>query len=226
MGLPLYRLCWHLFNLNRKAVLSWLSNKSKNPPPPPRQAFAIARAKQKTHEIIVSLTNNSIESHRVYTGTGFPTLSSKDNDVATTLPFTYKPFLESLKKIKLDAKEVVLSVFPVEWFGEKGNEKRVVMVMGFYKDGSANIWARPIEGITIRVDLDKMAIDEYSDYEVLPMPKVEGTEYQAKKLKPPFAAHVYPISVVQPGGPSFKINGHEIRLVNENNTSTSTPPKP
>ncbi|GFZ14101.1 amine oxidase 1 [Actinidia rufa] len=87
----------------------------------------------------------------------------------------------------------------------------MVSVLGFYKDGSVNIWVRPIEGITVIVDLDKVAVVEYSDYEVLPLPKAMGTEYQAaSEIKPPFPIPVKPITLVQPDGPSFKINGQQI----------------
>ncbi|PSR92695.1 Primary amine oxidase [Actinidia chinensis var. chinensis] len=86
----------------------------------------------------------------------------------------------------------------------------MVSVLGFYKDGSVNIWVRPIEGITVIVDVDKVAVVEYSDYEVLPLPKAMGTEYQASEIKPPFPIPVKPITLVQPDGPSFKINGQQI----------------
>ena len=86
-----------------------------------------------------------------------------------------------------------------------------VKVLFFYKGGTPNVWVRPIEGVAVLVDLDKMVIVKYSDSEVVPIPKAEGTEYRGSKLRPPFAAETKPITVVQPHGPSFKINGHTIR---------------
>ena len=86
-----------------------------------------------------------------------------------------------------------------------------VKVLFFYKGGTPNVWVRPIEGVAGLVDLDKMVIVKYSDSEVVPIPKAEGTEYRGSKMRPPLAAETKPITVVQPHGPSFMINGHTIR---------------
>nr|POE92765.1 primary amine oxidase [Quercus suber] len=103
-------------------------------------------------------------------------------------------------------KDVVPAVFTVGWYGEKSMSGRVVKVLFFYKGGSPNVWVRPIVGIAVLVDLDKMVIVKYSDSEAVPIPKAEGTEYRGSKMRPPFAAETKPITVVQPHGPSFKIN--------------------
>ncbi|KAA8527591.1 hypothetical protein F0562_034694 [Nyssa sinensis] len=55
-----------------------------------------------------------------------------------------------------------------------------------------------------------MAIVEYSDRQVVPVPKAKGTEYRATELKPPFVAETKPITIVQPEGPTFKIDGQQI----------------
>ncbi|KAA8527598.1 hypothetical protein F0562_035007 [Nyssa sinensis] len=122
---------------------------------------------------------------------------------------SHTPFIESINQRRLDIKEVDFGVFTVGWFGEKGQGRRMVSILSFYKDGSPNIWVRPIEGITMLVDLDKMSIIEYSDRQVVPVPKAEGTDYRASELKPPFAAQTKPITIIQPDGPSFKIDGQE-----------------
>uniref|UniRef100_A0A5B6YSV5 Amine oxidase n=1 Tax=Davidia involucrata TaxID=16924 RepID=A0A5B6YSV5_DAVIN len=204
-------LSFHYIGLHepsKQAVLSWLSSSRKKPPC--RQAFIISRAIEHTYEIIVSLTSHSIVSYRIYNGTGFPMITSEENVAAIALPVSYPPYIESINKRGLDMKEVEFLLFTVGWFGEKGRERRMGTILSYCKDGSPNIWVRPIEGITMLVDLDKMAIVEYSDRQVVPVPKAKGTDYRASELKPPFAAQTKPITIVQPDGPSFKIDGQEI----------------
>ncbi|KAK7842436.1 primary amine oxidase [Quercus suber] len=90
--------------------------------------------------------------------------------------------------------DVVPAVFTVGWYGEKSMSGRVVKVLFFYKGGSPNVWVRPIVGIAVLVDLDKMVIVKYSDSEAVPIPKAEGTEYRGSKMRPPFAAETKPIT--------------------------------
>ncbi|KAM7468242.1 hypothetical protein LguiB_015804 [Lonicera macranthoides] len=199
----------------KKIVLSWLKNPEKKSQTP-RQAFIVARAVSITYEITVSLTHGSVKSYRAYNGTGYPTIGMEETNKALALPLKYPPFLISIKKRGLDLNEVVFSVFSIGWFGVKSEEgnKRVVSLLSFYKEESVNVWVRPIEGIRIIVDLDNMMIVEYDDTEVLPLPKAEGTDYRASQMKPPFVAQTKPISVVQPQGHTFEINGQEISWAN------------
>lgn len=74
-----------------------------------------------------------------------------------------------------------------------------------------NLYMRPIEGITVTVDLDTMEIVRYHDRLVIPVPKAEGTDYRESEQKPPFVPYVKSITVVQPEGPSLSIDGNTIR---------------
>ncbi|KAM7468243.1 hypothetical protein LguiB_015805 [Lonicera macranthoides] len=192
----------------KENVLSWLKN-PKTKSEPPRRAYIVARDGSQTYQINVSLTHGSVESYQVYNGSGFPTITSEENKEALALLQKYQPYLNSIKKRGLDVNEVVLSVFSIGWYGDRQG-KRLVRVLSFYKDGSPNVWVRPIEGVSVLVDLDKMGIVEYEDAEVHILPKVEGTDYRASQMKPPFVAQTKPITVFQPHGPSFKIDGQEI----------------
>ena len=195
---------------DKPIILSWLSNpKSK---PPPRRAFVITRLNKQSHEIIVDLSTRVIVSDKVYHGHGYPLLTLNEQFVAVELPQTYEPFIESIKKRGLNLSEVVCSTFTVGWFGEL-KSKRLLKLLCFYIDGTVNLYARPVEGITLVVDLDKMKIVEYNDRLIVPVPKAEGTEYRESKQKPPFGPHLNGAALVQPNGPGFKIDGHTVRSV-------------
>ena len=83
----------------------------------------------------------------------------------------------------------------------------------FYTDGTANLYMRPIEGVTIVVDLDDMKIIEYYDRLMVPVPEAEGTEYRLSKQNPPFGPPLNGVSAMPPDGPGFKIDGHNVRFV-------------
>ena len=73
------------------------------------------------------------------------------------------------------------------------------------------MYMRPLEGVTATVDLEEMKIIGFWDRLTVPMPKAEGTDYRESEQKPPFLPPLKKIIVVQPDGPSFKIDGHKVR---------------
>ena len=85
-------------------------------------------------------------------------------------------------------------------------------VLCFYVDGTVNLYVRPVEGITLVVDIDEMKIVEYYDRLIVLVPKAEGTEYRESKQKPPFGPHLNGADLVQPDGPGFKIDGHTVKI--------------
>jgi primary-amine oxidase len=210
-----YNLTFQYIGLDepdKPAVLSWLSNPASKPPP--RRAFVITRMERQSHEITVDLSTRSIVSDKVYSGHGYPLLTSNEQLVAgTKLPQTYEPFIESIKKRGLNFSDVVCSTYSIGWFGEV-KSKRVLKLLCFYIEGTVNLYLRPLEGITLMVDLDEMKIVEYFDRFIVPVPKAEGTEYRASKQKPPFGPRLNGAAIVQPDESGFEIDGHTVRLVN------------
>eukprot|EP00258_Populus_trichocarpa_P009350 XP_002315777.3 primary amine oxidase [Populus trichocarpa] len=196
----------------KTTVLSWLSKPSTKTLP--RRALVFTRVNEQTHEIIVDLTKRIIVYDEVYKGLGYPLLTADEQIAAIQLPLTYGPFIESAKKRDLNVSYVVCSTFTVGWFGGVERTKRVVKVQCFYNKGTVNLYLRPIEGIQIVVDLDKMKIVEYSDTFKIAVPKAEGTDYRFSKQKPPFGPRINGAAIMQTNGPGFEIDGHTIRWAN------------
>jgi primary-amine oxidase len=215
--LKLYKtnnLTFHYIGLHepdKHLIQSWLSSKTKTlQPPPPRQAFIIARFQKQSHEIIIDFSSHSIISTKIYKGQGYPMLTFGEQTIASQLPFSYKPFKDSLKKRGLNISNVLCATFTTGWFGTEIT-KRTVKVKCYYNNGSANLYVRPLEGFAAVVDLDEMKIISYSDRYVIPVPKAEGTEYRASKMIPPFGPKLKGIGVSQHDGPGFTIQGHSVR---------------
>ncbi|MGB7088162.1 MAG: tyramine oxidase, partial [Phormidesmis sp.] len=70
-------------------------------------------------------------------------------------------------------------------------------------------YARPIEGVIPVVDLNKMEVIRVEDYGVIPLPPNDGN-YTPEYVKN-YRQDLKPLEVVQPEGPSFEVNDHEIR---------------
>uniref|UniRef100_K3ZVL8 Amine oxidase n=1 Tax=Setaria italica TaxID=4555 RepID=K3ZVL8_SETIT len=183
----------------------------------PRRALVIARAGGQSHELRVEVTTNAssaatVLSHAVHRGAGFPILTLEEQFAAVALPPAYPPFVDSVRRRGLDMGDVLCAVFPVGWFGDTGPPERVAKMLCFLAGATANFYARPIEGVTMTVDLDRMAIVAYRDRVAYPVPKAEGTDYRAGKTGPPLAGpQPAPGVVVQPEGRGFHIDGNIVR---------------
>ncbi|KAJ6356445.1 hypothetical protein OIU78_004529 [Salix suchowensis] len=146
----------------------------------------------------------------IYKGPGYPLLTADEQVAAIQLPLTYGPFIESAKKRDLNVSYAVCSTFTVGWYGGAERTKRVVKVQCYYNKDTVNLYLRPIEGIQIVVDLDKMEIVEYSDTFKIPVPKADGTDYRFSEQKPPFGPRINGAAIMQTKGPGFEIDGHTI----------------
>ncbi|XP_051123928.1 primary amine oxidase-like [Andrographis paniculata] len=197
---------------DKSAVLRWLSD-PQSKPTPHRRAYAVVRTGTKSHDIVLDLDRNVVVSDNVYAGHGFPILTFAEQVASEELPKTYPPFIASMEKRGLLIDEVICGSFTVGWFGEE-TRRREVKLMCFYLNGTVNFYMRPIEGITIVVDLDEMRISGYRDRAVIPVPKADGKDYRESRQNPSFDNRFKSIATYQPDGPSFAINGSLVSWAN------------
>jgi primary-amine oxidase len=82
-----------------------------------------------------------------------------------------------------------------------------------------NGYARPVEGLITRVDLDSLEVTEVEDLADVPVPPRPGN-YSAAALRDPANAPYFadgprtdlrPLDIIQPNGPSFDLDGHHLR---------------
>lgn len=195
---------------DKEMVVSWQSGNQHNTFHVPRRAFAIVRVDSKSHEIVVDLKKNVILSDNVYDGNGYPMLNNEEQTMASDLPLKYEPFIASMAKRGLNLSEVLCEAFTMGWYGNE-NTKRVVHVMCYYVNGTINFYMRPIEGVKATVDLDEMKIVDYRDRLMVPIPKADGTDYRESKQNPPFDTRIKGMTIMQPDGPSFTLDGNRVR---------------
>ncbi|KAG0488726.1 hypothetical protein HPP92_007333 [Vanilla planifolia] len=194
-------------------VISWLATNSSLPP---RRAFAIVRAEKLTHELVVDIAGHSIASHRVHSGTSYPMFTVEEETTAGLLTLKYTPFVESVRRRGVALEDVVCTTYTRGWFGgeEAESSRRLAAVLCFVAGETANFYSRPLEGITVMVDLDDMVIAVYKDRFVVPLPGAAGTDYRASRQRPPYGPRGTPVVVFQPEGKGFSIDGHVIRWAN------------
>ncbi|KAJ8438227.1 hypothetical protein Cgig2_028130 [Carnegiea gigantea] len=111
-----------------------------------------------------------------------PPLTFEELFQASLLTQQYPQFIDSILKRGLNISEVSCLPLPVGWFGEVVM-RRQVKITCFYRNGTINIYVRPINGITVALDLELMNVAYYAGRFSSPMPKVEGTEYHDTPVK-------------------------------------------
>eukprot|EP00250_Pteridium_aquilinum_P021357 c25097_g18_i1 orf=270-2462(+) len=195
----------------KEDVLAWKAGD----PLLPRKASVIVMVDEAIYRMVVDLTSKTLESEEAYHGSGKPTLNFDDMNTATALPLQYPEFLESLKSRELDKKEVTCIPVSSGWYNIKEEEgKRLIKVQCYYAGGTGNFYMRPIEGITIVVDLDLRKVVRYIEHDNVPLPKAEGTDFRLSAQKAPMLKPLKTISLEQPDGPSFTVDGHNVKWAN------------
>ncbi|XVE81604.1 hypothetical protein DITRI_Ditri15bG0078400 [Diplodiscus trichospermus] len=190
---------------DKKDVLNWLSSNKQNKNVLSRQAKVVVRVGGETRELVVDLASGSIKSNHVYTGHGYPPFTFNELFQAGRLPLQYPKFKNSIMKRGLNLSEVSCVPLTVGWYGEKIT-KRALRVTCYYRGGSVNVYARPIEGISIFVDVESIQITMYIDRFRVPLAKAEGTDFRSNQ-----AADSVTCNSTEKG---FKLQGNNVNWAN------------
>ncbi|KAK6130275.1 hypothetical protein DH2020_035988 [Rehmannia glutinosa] len=200
-------LTFHFVDLEepeKHHVLKWLSSHKQNEPFPIRRANVVIRVNNETHELIIDLITGLIVSDKLHKGHGYPPFTFNELFQASRLPLRYPKFQDSILKRGLNLSEITCLPLTTGWFGEVVT-RRVIRVTCFYRGGTSNIWARPIEGVSLLIDIEVMQVVKYVDRFKAPLPKAEGTDFQSQKPNSVFCNR---------NKSEIIIDGHEVRWAN------------
>ena len=117
-------------------------------------------------------------------------------------------FVEALKKRGIDDPDLVMiDPWPISNFGIKDEEGKRLAIGRCWvrREPTDNGYARPIEGLSPILDLNKNTILEIQDFGIVPIPPDDGnysTKYQKK-----YRSDLKPIEITQPEGPRFVVDG-------------------
>ncbi|KAJ6426749.1 hypothetical protein OIU84_022357 [Salix udensis] len=194
-------------------VLSW----KEGDPLPPRKALVIALLNGQSHVLSVDLDLGLVTSNKINHRSGYPMLTMNDISVALEVALSYKELNRSAVKRGLSPSDVTCVTPSAGWFGPSEEGRRVIKVQCFSNQGTPNFYMRPLEGLTMTVDIDKKVVVKFTDTGgEIPVPKATGTDYRFKNQKEPLKIKaINPISIEQPLGPSFTVeDGHVVKWAN------------
>ena len=190
-----------------------------------RRAFVLIRerAERRTYEALVSLTAGEVESWRELTGVQ-PPIMFEEFLAAEEAVRSDPGWQEAMRRRGVtDFASVMIDPWSLGYNGpDDGPEHgRLIRPITFVRQGSPddNGYARPVEGLVVRFDLDRMAVVDIEDHGVVPLPPRSGN-YTTDTITDPnntpsFPAgprtDVRPIEITQPEGTSFQVDGHEVR---------------
>ena len=177
-----------------------------------REAFVVAyeRASNRTAEAIVDLNGKKVVSWKVIRGVE-PSFMGEDYELMQDIVRKNPEWQAAIRKRGItDLEHVQLDPWAAGNFGFPDEEGvRVFRAVALYRGTGMNAYARPIEGLVAYVDLNHKKMLKLVDSGVVPVAKapVEYDEKSAGKLR----EAPKPLSIAQPKGTSFVVDGNEVR---------------
>ncbi|GMI76358.1 Copper Amine Oxidase [Hibiscus trionum] len=195
---------------DKEFVRKW----EKGQPLFPRIASVVARANGVTHVLTVNLETNEVNVQNTAPPTGYPTMTIEDMTSSTWAPLSDPKFNRTIIERGVNLDDLACLPISLGWFGKKEENRRLIKVQCYSMKDTANFYMRPIEGLTVLLDMDTKEVVEISDTgRSIPIPKAANTDYRfsEQKLQQEAVLNlINPISIEQPKGPSFVIEDEHL----------------
>ena len=145
-----------------------------------------------------------------------PTMSIDEQMECEATVIASPLFREALKRHYgvSDTSLVMVDIWSAGNYGsEEDQTRRLARPLCFLRsEPGENGYARPIEGIRPVVDLNAMEVIRVEEYGEWPLPP-QPADYAADRVKE-FRTDIKALSITQPDGPSFQLNGHHMAWQN------------
>uniref|UniRef100_A0A0D9W310 Amine oxidase n=1 Tax=Leersia perrieri TaxID=77586 RepID=A0A0D9W310_9ORYZ len=185
-------------------------------PLPPRRAVAIIRFRGESHVVAVDLDGVGAVTPLHVPASGYPMMSMDEQTSLCFAPFKDAAFNASLRRRGVRGSDVACLPISLGWYGPDEEGRRLIKSQCFSTEGTANFYMRPIEGLTVLLDMDTHDVLHVSDRGAgIPIPAAANTDYTT-----PAQGHEYlgyqklraPSMEPPEGGPGFEIvDGHMVR---------------
>ena len=199
---------YHLLTLDeppKEEVLEWTPEHRS-----PRRAFAIVRRGPHTFEAIVDITAREVVSWKQIQGVQAGILLTEEWSFPDFLVRKSPEWREAVQKRGIENLGDVLCLpLTAGYFGIAEEEgRRLVKLNCFKYGGGTNFWGRPLEGLIVLFDLNSREVVKVIDGGVRPIPNgpVDIDQDSVGELREP----TKPITMAQPEGQSFEVDGHTI----------------
>jgi primary-amine oxidase len=186
--------------------------------PFPRQAFFVLldNATGVGYESIVDLNHNTIARFDALPEGVHPAIMLDEFGECEEAVKRSPEFQEALKKRGVTAVDLVMvepwsaGNYGTEVAEDKG--RRLLRALCFVRsEAKDNGYARPLDGVIVVVDLNTMKVTRVEDYGVVPLPP-DAANWAREYIKP--RESLKPLQIIQPEGPSFTVDGNEVRWQN------------
>nr|UNJ44782.1 copper-containing amine oxidase 4 [Heliotropium indicum] len=193
---------------DKPVVLAW----TKGDPLPRRKASVVARVNGVSHVLSVDLANGEVtRGQEVDQLSGYPTMTMEDMTSSTWAPLADADFNRTITQRGVDLADLACLPISTGWFGKKEDNRRLIKVQCYSMKDTANFYMRPIEGLTVVLDMDTKEVLEISDRgSNIPIPKAANTDYRYSVQNAHQLKLVNPISIEQPEGASFTIQDEHL----------------
>jgi primary-amine oxidase len=189
-----------------------------------RQAFVVVRVREEraTYEAVVSITAGEVRSWRQVPGVQTPITLEEWETLLAVIKGDSRWQEALAKRAVTNFDDVIIDPWPLGYNGPEDDpgRGRFVRPLTWVRSGpDDNGYARPVEGLVVRFDLDRMEIVDIEDHGVVPLPPRAGN-YDPERIKDPAnyphfpngaRADLKPLEISQPRGPSFSVEGHRVQ---------------
>jgi primary-amine oxidase len=178
-----------------------------------REAFAVVYDPERgeTREAIVAVSTGEVRSLELIPGVQ-PQVMLDEFGGAIDAVRAHAGFKEALARRGIgDPSLVHIEAWSIGDMAPEGLEgRRLVWTPCWVKDDPAdNHYAHPIRGLHAIVDLQSMEVVGVEDHGITPLPTTAGN--YAKPDVGGYRTDLRPIDIVQPNGPSFELDGWQLR---------------
>lgn len=178
-----------------------------------REAFIVLldRDAAATYEAVVSLTERAVVSWKHIPDVQ-PRVMYDELFECGAIAKADPDFQKALKRRGItDLDLVMIDPWPAGNFDIEEEKGRRLVVGRCWLRASPhdNGYARPIEGVTVLVDLNRMEVLKVNEFDNVPLPPNDGN-YSAEFMTG-FRNDLKPLEIVQSEGPSFEVRGNAVR---------------
>lgn len=189
-------------------------------PTPERAAFVVLydRRHQQTVEAVVSLSGESVVSWEVVDDVQ-PSVMLEEFFGAEEITRSDPRWQEAMRKRGVtDFSLAMIDPWAAGYDIDDPTGRRLLRPLTFVRSREDdNGYARPVEGLVVLLDMDKMEVIDVRDHGVVPLPPKAGN-YAPELMfdgdnRPGFARlrdDVKPLEITQPEGPSFTVDGYAV----------------
>jgi primary-amine oxidase len=162
-------------------------------------------------EAVVSVTAGEIRDIEVVAGMRSALLMTEAINAMFTIK-EHPDYIAALGRRGItNLDNVQIDPWPAGVFGYDCEEdRRISRCISFFRDEPTdNGYGKPIEGVIVHFDMGRNEVIEVIDHGVVPMPTEKASYYEEDQ--PQMRTDLKPISITQPEGPSFTVDGNLVR---------------